>query len=119
MKCITCDNERDIYRGGGYLRTRCRICWNKYCKDNKYKHKAYFAAYLKEYIPEWRKKNKSYLAVNNKCNKKAIKELRESYLKNIVAGGKAWNENLRDFIDVKKFQIKILRYVRNGTNKTV
>ena len=75
MKCITCDNERDIYRGGGYLRTRCRICWNKYCKDNKYKHKAYFAAYLKEYIPEWRKKNKSYLVVNNKCNKKAIKEL--------------------------------------------
>lgn len=110
MKYIECDNERNASRGNGRLRTRCRECWNKYSRIAQKKHKDYFAAYLKKYIPEWRKENKGYLEINNRSNKKAIAELKESYLKNRVMDGKSWNEELREFIEIKKTIIKIHRY---------
>ena len=109
MKCIECDNERDLIRSDGYFRTRCRKCWNKYCKNNKINHKEYYANYMKKYIPNWRKTNKSYLKYNNKSNKKAISELKNSYLKNRVMDGEAWNDGMKDFLEIKKAIIKIYR----------
>lgn len=120
MKCIDCDNERNIWRGDRGLRTRCRLCWNKYCNKKRVGHLDYYAKYLNNYTKS-KRKNDDYRTknneINNKSNKKAIKELRDSYIKNRIMDGKSWDNSFQEFIDIKKTILQIKRHGRATNNK--
>lgn len=111
--CIECGNERNIILKDGRLRTRCRLCWNRYSNEIRKKHLNYYAKYIRNYNSNRIKTDAEYrekvYAINNKSNKKAVQELKESYLKNRVMDGAAWNNEFKEFIEIKKSIIQIYR----------
>lgn len=126
MKCIDCENERDVIRidrGKERLRTRCRICWNKYSRKCQLNHKDYYSKYIgrwtKEKIKSDNKKKRIVYAVNNKSNKKAIKQLSDSYIKNSIMKGRAWDESMRCFIEIKRAIMQINRLKKTIKNDNI
>jgi len=116
MKCIECDNQRNANRGDGRLRTRCKDCWNKYCRINRINHLKYFSDYINNYIADKRLNDdfkKHNNTINNKSNKKAISELKDSYIKNRITNGKKWGEDFSELIESKRLLIKIHRHGKN------
>ena len=103
--CIDCGGERDLKRSDRGFRSRCRTCWNNYSRAIQKKHQKYYTAYLKIYQKGYRKINKNYLATNNKSNKKAIFQLKDSYIKNRLKDKNASQE----LIETKRLIIKIKR----------
>lgn len=117
VKCIECGNERDSPRGDGGLRTRCRICWNAFCRENRKKHLEYNRVYHRKYTPKYNILNRKYLEINNRSNKKAIAELKDSYVKNVLFKNKKSFEVDYELIELQRSLLKLKREIKNERTK--
>lgn len=126
-KCKICNYKRDSKKGydrkgNPILREFCKKCYNK--KMREYKKTTCAKEYFRKYIKNYMKarlcsdlvfKKKVY-AINNKSNKKAISELKNSYIKNRLSNGKKHNPLHEPLIELKKESIKLNRLI-NGFRK--
>ena len=116
--CIKCGGKRDISRGDGRLRTRCRICWNEYCGSKRKNHLEYQRDYHREYMPKYNKRHpKKYIEANNKSNKKARVELKDSYVKNILFKSKKSFKVDYELIELQRTLLKLKRQIKNECAK--
>lgn len=112
--CIQCGNKRNISRGDGRLRTRCRTCWNAYCGSKRKNYLEYQRDYHREYTPIYNKRNpEKYIEANNKSNKKARVELKDSYVKNILFKSKKQVEVDYELIELQRALLKLKREIKN------
>lgn len=80
-------------------------------------NKEYYRKYLKEYMPKYNKDNKKYLEVNNRSNKKAIAELKDSYVKNRLFKGKKSHPVSPELIEAQRTLLKLKRKLKNGSTR--